>query len=342
MDNEIYQLVKHLSHRGLKNLSNEEKLILLWRRAVKKWNSTHDPTTVTLEDVFKEFKSKWPQIYGEEPADNTLYLSFGYIDYVFTCDAKGQVCGGIWERVHKKPRFPVNMTASQIVELAFWLRKVPFGYSRMSAEELGVKWNLKIAEDLIEDWLYWNNPYPSESDLLKQIVLNLQEYATNLYMLGNFEKSLEAATRAMAYLQLSYAENEPDNNRILESELYLLMSYNLTCLMRDADSNVCLALAYEKQMYVYERNDWKDVLYGYLTEEEREDISQDQRQEYLHWAWHQADADLVTKRPEYAISTLEKALEIAKDMNEKEDGRWVENIASISDRLNQLKSDNHE
>ena len=333
MDNEIYQLVKHLSQRGLDNLTSEEKLIKLWQRAVKKWNKSHEPTSLTLEEVYRAFKNRWPQIYGGEPLNGTLYLSFSYIDYYFTRNSKGQVCGGIWPRINQKPKFPLNMTAEQIVEMAFWMRDVPLKLSLMNKVEKELKNDLELVEELIGDWQSETTVYPTRVEMLKQIVKILKSVAMHQYSLGNFEASLDTLNRAMAYLQLSYSEDESNFNSILEVDIYEMMGYNLNYLMRNADFTVCYELAQYKQMRIYERKDWKKEMRNYLTEDEKTGSSQKQRSMYLNWACNRADAYLTNSNPGKAISILERAEAVARDMNEIEEGRWTENLESIKSKL---------
>lgn len=337
MDNEIYQLVKHLSQRGLDNLTSEEKLIKLWQRAVKKWNKSHEPTYLTLEEVENAFKNKWPQIYGTT-LNGILYLSFSYIDYYFTRNSKGQVCGGIWPRINEMPRFPVNMTAGQIVELAFWLRTVPYPCCVMNDHEKMLLQGKDVADSLIEDFHFGVNPYPTKQELLKQIVLNLQTVAYNQFFLGNFDESLNSLNSAMGYLQLCYAIDDPQKkesmeNHLLEGELYTMMANDLRYLMKDLDAEVCLKCAYEKVLHIYEHPDWKERMYWYLSDDERAEIDQSQRCSYLNWAWNYATSYVTGGMPSEAITILEKAKAVAKDMNEIEKGRWTENLESIKNKL---------
>ena len=173
-------------------------------------------------------------------------------------------------------------------------------------------------------------------------MLNLQTVAINQFFLGNFEESLDSLNRAMGFLQLCYSLDAPQNNEqmenhLLEGELYITMANNLRYMMKDLDVEVCLKCAYEKSLRIYEKPDWKEKLYWYLSNEERAEISQDQRNSYLGLASNLAHLYITGGRLSEAITILEKAEAVAMDMNEIEAGRWEDHLKSITNKLTTLK-----
>lgn len=350
MDNEIYQLVKHLSRRGLDNLSYEEKRIKLWQRAVKKWNTTHEPVSLTLEEVYQAFKCRWPQIYGGEPSRDTLYLSFSYIDYCFTRNSKGQVCGGIWPRITKNPHSPVNMTAEQMVDLASLLRIVPESLSDWKKDEDIISKSCGIINEPVD---------PDIEDSGSNIIVQEAQYwalkdcGISKYMLGQFEESFHYLSRAHLTLMTMNANEKrtqtPEqiqNNSVHEdikfAELLTMMADNLVYMFQWQEAEWCFQLAYEHSLCVFEKNDWHQKYYWNLPEEERSGFDQSQRCVYLDWAWRFAAFYAKSHMPSKAIPILEVAEIIAKDMNRVDEGKWSEKLESISNKLVSLKADNAE
>lgn len=345
MDKEIYQLVKHLSQRGLDNLTSEEKLIKLWQRAVKKWNKSHEPTSLTLEEVEHAFKNKWPQIYGTT-LNGILYLSFSYIDYYFTQNSKGQVCGGIWPRIDKRPHFPVNMTAEQVVDLAGLLRIVPESLSDWKKDEETISNSCKIIMEPID---------VGAEDIGSLIIdqeaqyLALTDCGISKYMLGQFEESFQYLSRAfLSLMTLHTIEKKTQTAKQIQegaihedikfAELLTMMADNLVYMYQWQEAEWLFKLAYEHSLSVFEEKDWHNKYYWNLPKEERWVGDQSARCIFLDWAWRFAEYYVKSHRLSKAISILEKAEIIAKDMNVIDEGKWSGKIESISNKLIRLKA----
>lgn len=345
MDNEIYQLVKHVCHRGLDNLSYEEKRIKLWQRAVNKWNKSHEPTSLTLEEVYHAFKNKWPQIYGGEPLNGALYLSFSYIDYYFTRNSKGQVCGGIWPRINKRSHFPVNMTAEQVVDLAGLLRIVPESLSDWKKDEETISKSCKIIKE----------PIDVDAEDIGSLLIDqeaqywaLTDCGISKYMLGQFEESFQYLSRALLTL-MTLNTNEKKTQTPIQiqkgtihenvkfAELLTMMADNLVYLYQWVEAEWLFKLAYEHSLSVFEEKDWHNKYYWYLPKEERWGGDQSGRCIFLDWAWRFAEFYKMSHRPSDAITILEKAEAVTKEMNEIEDGRWTGKLESIKNKLTNLR-----
>ena len=307
MDNEIYNLVKHLSHKGLDNLSYEEKRVKLWQRAVRKWNNTHEPTTVTPDELLNAFKAKWPQIYGCDGGGNPLYLSFSYIDYLFTFNSKGQVCGGIWPKIEAKPHFPVNMTAQQIVELAALLRIVPEKLRDWKKDEEIISQTYREINDC---------EITSDEDIQRFLYPRLQIIGVSHYMLGQFEESFEAFSRSLLCLK---AFGRTDS--LAYAEVLTMLADNLVYLFHWREARWCFKMAYERLKFVED----KDI-----------DASEPARYSYLDWAWRFAELYIKEYLPCEAIPILEKAEAVAKKMDDSE------KLKSISDKLARLKAEHRQ
>lgn len=330
MDNEIYQLVKHLSQRGLDNLTSEEKLIKLWQRAVKKWNKSHEPTSLTLEEVYHAFKNRWPQIYGGEPLNGTLYLSFSYIDYYFTRNSKGQICGGIWPRIDKKPKFPLNMTTEQIVDLASILRIEPRSVEQW---ELSERYVSCMERSVMERDCKGINCL-SDKELYYFSIL--QTAGKSLNSLGLFEDSIITLSRSLI-CRLRFQRDRKGKSilssslwdKVEQAGLYTTMADDLAHMFLWDEAEWCFTLAYEYCLDVFENADWQNIY-------EKDFSGGRDRAAYLtyyDWACRFAEFYKMSHRPSDAISILEKAEAVAKDMNEIEEGRWTENLESIKNKL---------
>jgi len=344
MNTEIYQLVKYIDRTGMENLSYEEKRVELWQRAVREWNKTHTPVATSLEDVYRAFKYRWPQIYGGEPCGNELYLSFSYIDYLFFMNSEGLICGGICLRDGKRFCVPINMMAEQIVELAGLLRIVPEDLPTWEEDEN----NIRECDEKINNGIDYNEPGSEE-----WVYLTLQMQAVSQYMLGMFEESINTVTRAMIcfnYHRQDWNSDCPAEKRELFemsdatslAELYTQLADNLVYTFRWNEAEWCFKLAYMQHLDVFEREDWTDYEYRYMDECDRKLNGQDKRCIYLNWAWSFAQLYIKEHRNDLAIPILEKAENVAKDMNEKESGRWIDNLNSISKKLTEIKEEIYE
>lgn len=210
MNRDLLLFLSRLPHEESLNSTSETRLVNYWKRAAEQWNATHEPVYTTVCDVEAAFRLRWPQIYGGINGSE-LYLSFSYIDYLFTENEDGTVSGGIFIRGGEKPTVRLNMTPVQIVELAMALRKKPSG------EEI-LKENLARHDqegEYIEAYSqheYRNVAHPlSETDALHQKAIHMEEKASALYDMGYYEDALDwfkksLITKHAAGLENSYSD----------------------------------------------------------------------------------------------------------------------------------------
>lgn len=344
MNTEIYQLVKHLDRTGLENLSYEEKRVELWQRAMKEWNKTHSPVTTSLEDVYQAFKFRWPQIYGGEPYNNELYMSFSYIDYLFSMNTKNQVCGGIWKRDGERFNEPINMAAEQITDLAALLRIVPEPLEDWEKDEDTIK------EE--QDWICHFDPSDWHGESRSQFYLHLQNLAVSQYMLGLFEDTILSISRAIQYWD--YCSSTPSRflKSITPEENFRIFCENMIIL---GEMNTLLANAYSYLFYYYEADCRYKMAKGDLFAIEQDDYFNDyvcksfsqsketnpdligKRCIFLNWAWDYAMFNVKCHRTKKAIEILCKAKKVANSMNKAEKGKWSAKLESITNKIKELK-----
>lgn len=267
MDSEIFQLLKPLSHRGLDNLTSEEKRIKLWNRCVVKWNKTHSTTKVPLSALADELYLKWPQMYVSLSRDE-LYCSFSYEDYIFHNNGNGQICGGMFIRGGEMPTGAINMTASQIVDLIGIIRPMP-SLGRI------------ITQEAYENLIDRDDDRCSGCSDPSQTALAWADRAWNLYHIGLIEDALVACTNSIIHKCIA---SEGGRMGALEAEIYMLMGriYYFTYQWDLAD--YCFKESYNQYYKIFERPDWKDVLYADVPEEEREEYDDNIIGSYLNWA----------------------------------------------------------
>ncbi|MBQ0087192.1 MAG: hypothetical protein KBS72_05875 [Bacteroidales bacterium] len=267
MDNEILTLLLNNNTPGISNPRTRESQIKLWNRCVTKWNKTHSATKVSLDALADQFHLKWPQIYVSI-SDDTLYCSFSYVDYMFHNNEDGQICGGMFIREGKKPANAINMTASQIVDLIGTVRLLP---------AIGRKINKNAYESLtnMEDDRCRGCSDPN------QTALAWANRAWSLYCIGLIEETQAACMNSLLYKRISSADSRMG---ALEAEMYVLMgkTYYFTFQWELAD--YCFKESYNQYYKIFERPDWKDVLYADVPKEEREEYNNDIIGSYMNWA----------------------------------------------------------
>lgn len=189
MNRNIILFLSRLPHDDLLKTSPHDILVQYWECAARQWNTTHNPVQSTIRDVEEAFRLLWPNIYGDINGSQ-LYLSFSYVDYLFTENLDGTISGGIFNRDGKKPSVRLNMTPIQIVELATVLRHVPAG--KLLKKNLASYYK---AEEYIEAYSrheYRNVKCPmSELEALHQKAIHIEDKATALKEMGYYEEALE-------------------------------------------------------------------------------------------------------------------------------------------------------
>lgn len=254
MDSTILKLVLDNNAREFSNPRTRESQIKLWNRCIKKWNETHPITKVKLEDLANELYLRWPQMYiGYSP--DSLYCSFSYVDYIFQNNDDGQICGGMFLREGKKPTKTINMTANQIVDLIGIIRPIHFMSRNRTREMLDVLTNR-------------NDERCSGCSDHSQTALAWANRAWNLYDIGLVEEAQIACTNSLLYKRIAC----PDSRMgALEAEMHVLMGqiYYYTFQWELAD--YCFKKSYDQYYKIFERPDWRDVLYADVPKEERDE-----------------------------------------------------------------------
>lgn len=267
MDSTILKLVLDNNTKGISNLRTRESQIKLWNRCIRKWNETHPITKVKLEDLANELYLRWPQMYISF-SSGSLYCSFSYVDYIFQNNENGQICGGMFIREGETPTGTINMTASQIVDLIGIIRPMPF---------LGRKITQESYEGLID----------REDDRCKgcsdpsQTALAWANRAWALYCIGLIEKAQIACSNSLLHKHIASAG---DKMSALEAEMHVLMGqiYYFTYQWELAD--YCFRKSYNQYYKIFERPDWKDVMYADVPKEERDDYDNNIVGSYMNWA----------------------------------------------------------
>ena len=267
MDNEILNLLLSNNTLGISNPRTRESQIKLWNRCVLKWNKTHSATKVPLSTLADELHLKWPQMYVSLSEDE-LYCSFSYIDYIFCNNGNGQICGGMFIREGETPASAINMTASQIIDLIGIIRPMPF---------LG----RKITQESYEGLIDRIDDRCSGCSDPSQTALAWANRAWNLYYIGLIEDALVACTNSLLYKRIAAADGKMS---ALEAEIHVLMGriYYFTYQWDLAD--YCFKESYNQYYRIFERPDWKDVMYADVPKEEREEYDDNIIGSYANWA----------------------------------------------------------
>jgi len=240
MNRDIILFLSQLPHAELMKSQTADVPINYWRCAVEMWNSTHEPVHTTVRDVEDAFRLRWPEIYGSVN-DSKLYLSFSYVDYLFTENEDGTVSGGIFKRDGVKPTVvKLNMTPSQIVELAMVLRQWP--NSEILIENLA---RYDQAEEYIQAYSqleYRNVSHPmSESEALHQKAIHMEEKATALNEMGYFEEALEWFQKSILTKRAAGLEKD---GRSFSDYAYTSMGRLYEMLLDDELADTCYRYAY--------------------------------------------------------------------------------------------------
>lgn len=267
MDIAVLKLVLENNIKGISNPRTGKTRIKLWNRCIKKWNDAHPITQVKLEDLANELYLRWPQMYISF-SSGSLYCSFSYVDYIFQNNENGQICGGMFIRESEMPTSAINMTASQIVDLIGIIRLLPF---------IGRRINKNAYDSLID----------REDDRCKgcsdpsQTALAWANRAWSLYCIGLIEEALVACSNSLLHKHIASAG---DRMSALEAEMHVLMGqiYYFTYQWELAD--YCFKKSYNQYYKIFERSDWKDVLYADVPKEERDDYDENIVGSYMNWA----------------------------------------------------------
>ena len=267
MDSTILKLVLDNNAREFSNPRTRESQIKFWNRCIKKWNDAHPITKVKLEDLADELYLRWPQMYMSY-SQESLYCSFSYVDYMFHNNEEGQICGGMFLREGKKPTKALNMTANQIVDLIGIVRPIHF-MSKNSTR--------KILDELTNR----NDERCSGCSDHSQTALAWANRAWALYCIGLIEEALVACSNSLLYKHIASAG---DKMSALEAEMHVLMGqiYYFTYQWELAD--YCFKKSYNQYYKIFERPDWKDVLYADVPEEERKEYDDGIIGSYMNWA----------------------------------------------------------
>ena len=331
MDQEILQLVSSLSHRGMKGLDVQHKRMLLWNRAIKTWNKEHEPAAMGLADVRKAFVKVWPAIYGGDvEIGSNLYLSVSYMDFFFEPTDDGFVKGGLFIRDEKIPMPVICMTADKLAELALRLAAVPMSASDMDK----CKKEIEDADDCISARLKHfdenDNSNLSDSFWLGQIALDHLHKAMNFYYMNMFEEALAEFEHVIYYMkisQVSAVDKEVTAHPELsmafpDSYAYTMMGVMLFFLYRWKEAKLCFQLAYSGHLKLYESSNWVDLMNPQLDEEEKACTEQNDRGQYLDWAWNYGNFLFDTYEIDQAVLVLLNARAVAVEMNTIEEGKW--------------------
>ena len=206
MNRDLLLFLSRLPHEEPLNSTSETRLVNYWKRAAEQWNTTDEPVCTTVRDVEAAFRLRWPQIYGGINGSE-LYLSFSYIDYLFTENEDGTVSGGIFIRDGEKPTVRLNMTPVQIVELAMALRVCPRNEEEL--KEILSKYDQE--EEYIDaysrqEYRNISRPMP-ESEALHQKAIHMEEKASTLYDVGYYEEALEWFQKSLIIKHTARLEN---------------------------------------------------------------------------------------------------------------------------------------
>ena len=201
-------------------------------------------------------------------SEDELYCSFSYIDYIFCNNGNGQICGGMFIREGETPASAINMTASQIVDLIGIIRPMPFLGRKITQE------SYEILIDKIDDRC-------SGCSDPSQTALAWANRAWNLYYIGLIEDALVACTNSLLYKRIAAADGKMS---ALEAEIHVLMGqiYYFTYQWDLAD--YCFKESYNQYYRIFERPDWKDVIYADVPKEEREEYDDNIIGSYANWA----------------------------------------------------------
>lgn len=241
MNRDLLKFLSRLPHEELHESPTEALLVNYWACAAEQWNATHEPVYTTICDVEAAFRLRWPQIYGGINGSE-LYLSFSYIDYLFTDNEDGTVSGGIFKRGGEKPTVRLNMTPVQIVELAMALRVCP-----LDEEQLKENFDrYDHAEEFIEaysrhEYLYTSHPMP-ESEALHQKAIHMEEKASVLYDMGYYEEALEWFQKSL----ITKRHAELKNGRQIYSEYaFQMMGICYDSLLDESLAETCYLYVYD-------------------------------------------------------------------------------------------------
>ncbi len=258
MNRDLLKFLSRLPHDELLKSPSGSLLVNYWACAAEQWNATHDPVHTTIKDVEAAFRLRWPQIYGGIN-DSELYLSFSYIDYLFTDNEDGTVSGGIFKRDGEKPTVRLNMTPVQIVELAMALRVCPLNEEQLK-ENLG---RYDHAEEYIEaysrhEYLNTSHPMP-ESEALHQKAIHMEEKATALYDMGYYEEALEWFHKSLITKRYAGLKN---GRQIYSDYAYQMMGICYDSLLDESMAETCYLYAYDayyKRMLDKPEEDMQDA-----------------------------------------------------------------------------------
>lgn len=266
MDSNILKLVLENNAKGLLEPRTRKSQIKLWNRFIKKWNRYHPITKFPLKELADDIRLRWPQMYMSYSPDS-LYCSFSYVDYMFHNNEEGQICGGMFIRDGEKPTDAINMTASQIVDLIGIIRPLPFVGKDFT------KWRYEVLIDMDDDRC-------SGCSDPSQTALAWEGRAYDLFHIGLFEDALVACTNSLLYKRIACPGSRMG---ALEAEIHVLMGqiYYYTFQWELAD--FCFKESYNQYYNIFERPDWKDVLYADVPEEEREDYDDNILGSYMRW-----------------------------------------------------------
>lgn len=296
MDSTILKLVLDNNTREISSPRTRESQIKLWNRCIKKWNDVHPVIKVSLEDLANELYLRWPQMYVCY-SSGSLYCSFSYVDYIFHINEEGQICGGMFIREGKKPKTPINMTKSQIADLIGIFRPIQF---------LSKNRNREILEELTNR----NGERCSGCSDHSQTALAWANRAWKLFYIGFVEDAQIACTNSLLYKRIAC----PDNSMgALEAEMHVLMGqiYYYTFQWELAD--YCFKKSYNQYYKIFERPDWKDILYADVPEKEREGFDDDIIGSYMYWA----DEYSIFLKDTNRIQEAEEVEKLINDMFDK-------------------------
>lgn len=331
MDQEILQLVRSLSHRGLKGLDVQHKRMLLWNRAIKTWNKEHEPAAMGLADVQKAFVKVWPAIYGGYvEIGNNLYLSVSYMDFFFEPTDDGFVKGGLFIRDEKTPMPVLCMTADKLAELALRLAAIPMSVSEMDKCEKEIEDKDDCISARLKYFAENDNSKQPDSFWLGQIALDHLHKAMNFYYMNMFVEALAEFEHVIYYMKISQVSaadkgvtvNPELSMAFPDSYAYTMMGVVLFYLYRWKEAKLCFQLAYSGCLKLYEPSNWIDLMNPGLDEEEKASTEQHDRGQYLEWAWYYGNFLFDTHEIDQAVLVLLNARAVAVEMNTIEEGKW--------------------
>lgn len=304
MDSTILKLVLDNNTKGLLEPRTRKSQIKLWNRFIKKWNSCNPATKVHLKDLADNLHLRWPQMYMSYSSDS-LYCSFSYVDYIFHNNEDGQICGGMFIREGEKPTNAINMTASQIADLIGLIRPMPFYGKRFTDEKY---------EEVID----MDDDRCSGCSDHSQTALVWANRAWNMYIIGLIEEAQVACTNSLMYKRIASTGRSMG---ALEAEMYVVLAQTYYFTFQWELAEYCFKKCYEQYYKIFERPDWKDVLYADVPKEEREDYDDNIAGMYSYWVFRYSAFLRKTNRVKEADKVLKLHNEIiARRRNDNDDG----------------------